>query len=132
MKTTEKAKSDEQIRLEKEEAFNKKVSDKSEELSKKLDCKVNPIVITYEDEKVVGYFQEPSYDVLMYAVDAYKNNEVSKAAEAAFADGILKDESDERITSDKRKHAKIKASFTTACIRFVTPMVNEYSAKKKQ
>lgn len=115
----------------------KQIDDKAAELSKKLDCKVTPMVVNIEGgEQIVGYFQEPQYDTIMYFVDAYQNKELSKAGDYALADCIIKEESDERIYSTARKHSRIKASFAYACTKFLAPYTEEYkkleeAAKKK-
>lgn len=105
----------------------KQIDDKAAELSKKLDNKVTPMVIFIEnDEQVVGYFQEPQYDTIMYFVDAYQNKEISKAGDYALKDCLIKEDSDPRIHSDERKHSRIKASFAYACTKFLAPHLEEY------
>jgi Fe2+ transport system protein B len=108
----------------------KQIESKAKELSDKLKNKVTPIVITdAEGNQIIGYFQEPSYDVIMYATDAYIEKQISKAAEATLRDCLIAEESDARITSTLRSDAKIKASFTNACLKFVSPFVDEYKKK---
>lgn len=108
----------------------KQIEAKSKELSEKLKNKVTPIVITDDSgEQIVGYFQEPSYDTIMYATDAYIEKQISKAAEATLRDCLIVEESNAKITSTLRADAKIKASFTNACLKFVAPFVDEYKKK---
>lgn len=113
-----------------EKLTNEQIEAKAAELTEKFKCKVTPIVITADDgSQVVGYFQEPQYDVLMYATDAFIEKQMSKAAEATINDTLIKDESDPRIMSNERQHARIKASFTNACMKLVVPYVDEYKKK---
>lgn len=113
-----------------EKDFIASVDKKASELSEKLGNKVTPIVITIDDgSKVVGYFQEPKYDVLMYVTDCYIEKKLSLAAEATVKDSLIVEESDKRITSDLRKDAKIKASFTNAVLKLVAPFADEYKKK---
>jgi len=108
----------------------KQIEDKAIALSKQYDNKVTPIVITDEEgAQVIGYLQQPSYNVLMYVIDAYMDKQVSKAAETTLQDCLLREESDPRILSESRKDAKIKASFASACMKLVTPLVDEYKKK---
>lgn len=103
---------------------------KAKQLSEKLNNKVTPIVFTADNgEQIVGYCQEPEYDIMMYVTDAYLAKEMSKAAEATLKNCLIIEESNPRITSDKRSDARIKASFVNACLKLVTPYVDEYKKK---
>ena len=102
---------------------------KASELSIKFDNKVTPVYFTDDDEQVIGYFQEPSYDIRMYVTDMYIAETLSKAYEAAINDSLIKEESSPRITSSLRKDAKIKASFTNAMGKMLAPLVDEYKKK---
>lgn len=101
---------------------------KCEELSKGTGTKVVPMIVTVDEEQIVGYFQEPSYDTIMYAVDAILNKQASLGNEAAFKDCLLP-ESDPRISSSERKYARIKATFTNGCLKLILPYVDEYKKK---
>lgn len=105
------------------------IEEKAKELSVKLNNKVTPVVMTADGEQIVGYFQEPEYDVLMYVTDAYLEKQMSKAAEATLKNCLIVDESHPRITSELRKDAKVKASFVNACMKLMTPYVDEYKKK---
>ena len=108
----------------------KQIEAKAKELSTKFKNKVTPIVITdVEGNQIIGYFQEPSYDVIMYATDCYLSKEVSKAAEVALKDCLIEEESDKRILSTSRGDAKIRASFTNSCLKLIAPYVDEYKKK---
>lgn len=110
--------------------FIASVEAKAAELSTQLDNIVTPIIITAPDgTKAVGYFQEPQYDVLMYAVDCYLQQTISKATEAVVKDCLIVSESDPRILSDKRKDAKLKAGFVNAATKFIIPLADEYKKK---
>ncbi len=112
-----------------EKLTNEQIEAKATDLSKAKGNTVTPIVITVNDEQIIGYFQEPEYDVLMYVTDAYLNKEISKAAEAVIKNALIQEESDPRILSSERKNAKIKASFATASLKLVMPFVDEYKKK---
>ncbi len=101
---------------------------KASELSKKFDNKVTPMVIEANGEQIIGYFQEPSYDTIMYFIDAYHNKEISKAGDAAMRDCLITEESDPRIASTERKNSRIRASFSYACVTFLSPHADAYKA----
>ncbi len=116
--------------MEKVKLTPDQIEAKAKELSEKLSNKVTPIVLTAADgEQIVGYLQEPEYDVLMYVTDAYLEKQISKAAEATLKNCLIVEESNPRINSEKRSDAKIKASFANACMKLVTPYVDEYKKK---
>jgi len=111
-----------------EKLTKKQIDAKALELSKKLDCKVTPAIVdNAEVGQVVGYFQDPSYDTIMYFMDAYQAGQSSKCADYALKDCLLEAESDPRIVSNERKHSRIKASFAYAAIKFITPFTDGYN-----
>ena len=56
--------------MEKFKLSLEQIEEKATELSKKLDCKVTPIVTTDRDgNQIVGYFQEPGYEIQIYAAE---------------------------------------------------------------
>lgn len=106
------------------------IETKAKELSEKFNNKVTPIVFTTEDgEQIVGYCQDPEYDIMMYTTDAYIAKEMSKAAEATFKNCLIVEDSNPRIISDKRMDARVKASFVNACLKIVSSYVDEYKKK---
>ncbi len=102
---------------------------KAKQLSKDNDCKVTPIVIDAEGEQVIGYFLEPSAPVMLYALDEYNAGNLSNIAEAVIKDCLIEAESSPRINSDKRKDSRVKMSFASACMRLITPYVEEFKKK---
>ena len=102
---------------------------KAKDLSEQYKNTVTPIVVMMDGEQVVGYFQEPEYDILMYAVDCYVEKKISLSAEATFKNCFLAAESDQRIIKEERRYAKLKASFTNSCLKMVVPYVDEYKKK---
>ena len=113
-----------------EKLTNDQIEAKAAELSTSKGNEVTPIVFTTDKgEQIIGYFQTPEYDILMYATDCYIAKEISKAAEATLRNCLIAEESDPRITSTSRNDAKIKASFANACMKMITPYVDEYKKK---
>lgn len=111
------------------EAFNKTVAAKAESL-KEAFGPVTPVVITDDDGgKVVGYFQKPEFDTIMYCMDCMLDKKISLAAEQAFKNCLIEAESDPRISSTERKHAYIKAAVTMASIKMVKAYSDEYKKK---
>lgn len=109
---------------------NEEIQAKADELSAKFGNTVTPIVFNVsDDDQVIGYCQEPEYDVLMYATDCYLSREVSKAVEACLKNCLIVEESDSRILSTERKHARIRASFTNAVTKLIIPFADEYKKK---
>lgn len=79
--------------------------------------KVSPIVINVDDtDQVIGFFREPSYDVLLYTSDCLGNKEMSKGGEALVRYCLIAEESDQRIL-DKENFPKIAASFVLASFK---------------
>jgi hypothetical protein len=116
-----------------EKLTKKQIDAKALELSKKLDCKVTPAIIDNVDiGQVVGFFQDPSYDTIMYFMDAYQAGQTSKCADYALTDCLLESESDPRIMSNERKHSRIKASFAYAVIKFITPFTDGYNKMSEE
>ena len=116
-----------------EKLTKKQIDAKALELSKKLDCKVTPAIVDNKDVgQVVGYFQEPSYDVIMYFMDAYQAGQTSKSGDAALKDCLIESDSDPRITSNERKHSRIKASFAYAATKFILPFTEEYNKMSEE
>jgi len=106
------------------------IQTKADELSAKFGNTVTPIVFNIsETDQVIGYCQEPEYDVLMYATDCYLSKEISKASEATLKNCLIVEESDPRILSNDRKNARIKASFTSAVTKLIIPFVDDYKKK---
>jgi hypothetical protein len=120
--------------MSKEKKLTKSEIDlKAAELSVKLDNKVTPTYFeTPDGEQIVGYCQEPEYQVLMYVVDMYTSREISKAAEALVTNCLIREESDKRILSDKRKDAKIRSSFTQSVLKLAIPYIDEYAVELKK
>lgn len=113
-----------------ENLSQEQIEEKAAELSSKYDNKVTPIVMTDDGgNQIVGYFQEPSYDVRMYLTDCYVNKELSKAYEAALRDTLIVEDSNVRILSSSRKDAKIRASFVIGISKMLAPMLDEYKKK---
>lgn len=91
---------------------------------------VTPIIITDDDGvKVVGYFQKPSFDTIMYCTDQILAKQITMAAEQVMKDCLIASESDARINSGLRQDAYLKAAFTMETLKFVKPYTNEYKKK---
>lgn len=113
-----------------EKLTTEQIEAKAAELSVEFGNTVTPIVFISDDgSQVVGYCQEPEYDIMMYATDAYMGKEMSKLAEAAVKNCLIVKDSDPRILSTKRCDGKIRASFASACLKLVTPYIDQYKKK---
>ena len=105
------------------------IETKAKQLSTDHDCEVPPIVIDANGEQIIGYFLEPSSNIVLFAMDAYYAGNLSEIAEAVIKDCLIEEESSPRINSDKRKDSKVKFSFANACMKLITPFVDEYKKK---
>lgn len=106
------------------EEINAKVAELSQTYGK-----VTPIVINANDEQVVGYFKEASYDHILYCTDCIANKEMTKGAEALIHGCLIKEASDMRIT-DKVGNPQIAASFALAAMKLLKIFTSESEVKK--
>ncbi len=115
-----------------EKLTKEQIGAKASELSKKFDCEVTPISTTDRDgNQITAYFKEPSYDVQIAAAEwiSGEQKEIGKAGEAIIKDCLIAEESSPLVTSDERKHARIKAFFTLACTNMLKPYIDEVKKK---
>lgn len=112
-----------------EKLTTEQIEAKAKELSGQLKCKVKPIVFEAEGEQIVGYAQQPQYQVILYCQNAMANEKNDDAMEAVLRDCLLPNESDPRMSSDERGNAMIKATTALSCVEMLTPYLD--SIKKK-
>lgn len=109
---------------------NEQITGKALELSKKYDNEeITPISFDVKGEQIIGYLREPGYESIMYATDKFMSQSPMEGAENVVRTCLLRDESDPRITSEEKKHAKIRSSFVIAALKVVTPYVDEFKKK---
>jgi hypothetical protein len=102
---------------------------KAETLSANLKCKVKPIVLDVDGEQVIGFAQQPNYQVILFCQNAMANGKNDDAMETVLRDCLLPTDSDPRMLSDDRGNAMIKASAALACVELLTPYID--TLKKK-
>ncbi len=104
----------------------KKVEEKAQELSLKLNCTVLPIVFLDEetDEEIVGYIKEPSRVVKLRVMDKAMTSPVTAASEL-FESVFLADDSDKRIMSEDKYYL----GATMEAFKTVEMAVNTFKKK---
>ena len=109
---------------------NEEIELKADDLSKKHNCKVFPIVFKAVDggEDVVGFIKEPPRFVKMRVMDKGLTNPVSAASEVVDA-YLIKEESDARIYSEETENDVYYIGATMEAYSMVKMAVNQFKKK---
>lgn len=98
------------------------VKAKAEQLSAKLGIKVHPftaIIDSQASDFVIGYVKEPGRLVKMRAMDKVNMGQASFAYQELLEACLIKEESDERITSERSENDK----YNLGCAEFCGKML---------
>ena len=108
---------------------NEEIELKAEELGKKFNCKVNPLVFKADDgSDVIGFMKEPPRFVKMRVMDKGLTSPVSAASEVVDA-YLIKEESDPRIYSESQENDQYYIGATMEAYSMVKLSVNQFKKK---
>jgi len=114
----------------KHQLSNEQIEAKARQLSEVHGCEVHPLVFIEPDtqEQVVGYIKEPNRLVKMRVLDKGLQSPITAASELLEV-VLLKEESDERIYSERQEHDKIYLGAVMACYDTIKVSVNQFKKK---
>lgn len=106
------------------------VNDKSNELSKKLNKRVFPLLFLYENEYVAGYFTEPSREQKAIAIGKFtKTNSIQLAGMDLLNWNLIKESSDVRFTSQESKYDGLIFGASESLMSTIEILANEHKKK---
>jgi hypothetical protein len=114
------------------DAIKNEATTKAEEISKKINKKVYPLVFMRPDtqEVFVGFIQEPSRNAKMEAFDIMSSKEsLSLAGEVILSSSIIKEESHEAFSSLDSKYDDVYMGGCIDSLGHISVLIN--SLKKK-
>lgn len=102
----------------------KEVEAKAEELSKKLEIKIHPLLFMPEGEEIVGFMKEPNREFKKICIDLFYKGQTTEAGSLILEAMLIKEESDERILSEKPEHDYIYLGALMEAIGIVKYIAN--------
>lgn len=105
---------------------------KAEEISKRLGCKVHPLVFQVDEQgsdKVVAFVREPSRIVKQRALDATFQKGPITAGGELFEAVLIKEDSDPRVYVESPENDKFYLGASAACMELVKTSVDQFKKK---
>ena len=110
--------------------MQEEIQKKADEIGKRLNCKVLPIVFKDEEsgEDIIGFMREPNRMMKLRVLDKAMTSPVTAASEL-FDAVLIKEESDARFSSEKSEDDKYYLGGTMAVYSTVQMSVNTFKKK---